>query len=110
MGNLQQVEEGLDGIRPHAVGMLQVQTAVFLDVKTLVFYFETDASTIVGDTGHIGRGEPLVGDPGVGLSLVLASFLAHQSMNGMRALLRVGVAQIVGPTETLPSLVGQNSS
>src|SRR6266576_1689938 len=109
MGNLQQVVEALQGIGPHAVGVFQVQTAVFLDVETLVFYFETDATTIVGNARHVGRGELLVGNPRVGLGLAIASFLAHQSMNGVRASLRVGVAQIVGPTERLPGLVGQYS-
>src|SRR6266550_3328579 len=101
MGNLQQVVEALQGIGPHAVGMFQVQTAVFLDVETLVFYFEADTSAVVGDARYIGGGESLVGDPGESLGLSLASFLAHQSLDGVGALLGVGIAQIVGPTEAL---------
>src|SRR5215831_11535973 len=109
MGNLQQVVEALQGIGPQAVGVFHVQTAVFLDVKTLVFYFETDPSTVVGNAGHIGSRKPLVGDPGEGLGLFLNRFLADQSMNSVSASLRVGVGQIIGPAEALPGLIGQYS-
>ena len=90
--------------------MFQVETAVFLDVETLIFYFETDAPAVVSNAQQVGRAELLVGNPGVSLGLALRSFLAQQSMDQVGAALRIGVAQIVGPTERLPGLVGQDSS
>ena len=66
MGDLQQVVEGLHHIPIGAVGVLQVQSAVLLEVKPLVFDFATDAPSLVGHGQDVGCGEGEVGDPGEG--------------------------------------------
>ena len=48
MGNLQQVVERFERINSSAVGVFEVQTAVLLDVKALIFNLETNPSAVVG--------------------------------------------------------------
>src|ERR1022692_3119022 len=101
MGNLQQVVERLDRINSSAVGVFEVQTAVLLDVKALVFNLETNPSAVVGQGRDVLKRQAPVGNPGVSLSFALAGFLTQQRMQGGIAAFRIGVFQIIGPAERL---------
>ena len=49
VGALQQIVEGLEVLRADAVGMRQIQAAVFLRVEALVFNLPSVASSLLGN-------------------------------------------------------------
>ena len=67
MSNLQQVVKGLEDIRPLAVGVFQVQSAVLLEVKALVFDLAADPPAANGHRSNGVWAERKIGEPGKGV-------------------------------------------
>lgn len=76
MSNLKQVVEGLDAVWVEAVGMFQVQAAVFLDVESLIFDFVSLPSSLVSDSGDAILVDFKISDPCEGVFLCGGGFLA----------------------------------
>src|SRR5215468_2260879 len=91
-----------------AVGVLQIQTAVLLDIKTLVFNVPTHPASLAGDGANIFSAEPKVRHPGEGLLALGAAFLAEQSMDGMDSTCIILVLEIIDPAKALPGFIGQS--
>src|SRR5882724_3299113 len=106
MGYLQQVVKGLHHFWIGAVGVLQVQTAVLLDIETLVFDIATHAPALAGNGAHVFVSEPKVYHPGKSLFSGWAAFLTEQRMHGMNAPFLIDMFQVIDPAEGLPRAVG----
>ncbi len=107
MSNLQQVIECLEQVGFLAVGIFQVQSAVLLEVKALVFDLAADAAALFGDRGNGVGAEGKIGEPGKGVFFLARSFLQEQGVDFMPAGLVVLVIQVIDLAIELRSAVGQ---
>ena len=104
MSNLEKVVEGIDGISAIAVGVFQIQAAVFLHVETLILYGKSYSASFAGDGIDIVGRDRQGRQPGESRGIPVGGFFADNGVEVVRSLLIVDMPQIVYPPETLPDV------